>query len=94
MTGDQKPTYSRYQDVQNDLVIMNPEKRKSLELATLEQKIDDLIETVEKLSSENKQLKTETHQLASERLSLLEKTEQARTRVEAMIGRLKAMETR
>ena len=94
MTGDQKPTYSRYQDVQNDLVIMNPEKRKSLELATLEQKIDDLIETVEKLSSENTQLKTETHQLASERLSLLEKTEQARTRVEAMISRLKAMETR
>ena len=94
MTGDQKPTYSRYQDVQNDLVIMNPEKRKSLELATLEQKIDDLIETVEKLSSENKQLKTETHQLASERLSLLEKTEQARPRVEAKISRLKAMETR
>mgnify|MGYP001326147740 FL=1 len=73
---------------------MNPEKRKSLELATLEQKIDELIETVEKLSSENKQLKTESNQLASDRLSLLEKTEQARTRVEAMISRLKGMETR
>ena len=94
MTGDQKPTYSRCQNVQNNLIIMNPEKRKSLELATLEQKIDELIETVEKLSSENKQLKTESNQLASDRLSLLEKTEQARTRVEAMISRLKGMETR
>lgn len=94
MTVDQKPTYSQSQDVQKIMIIMNPEKRKSLELATLEQKIDELIETVEKLSSENKQLKTESNQLASDRLSLLEKTEQARTRVEAMISRLKGMETR
>ena len=94
MTVDQKPTYSQSQDVQKIMIIMKPEKRKSLELATLEQKIAELIETVEKLSSENKQLKTESNQLASDRLSLLEKTEQARTRVEAMISRLKGMETR
>lgn len=73
---------------------MTTEDRKNLELSSLELKVDELIKTVEKLSEENSQLKTESDHLASERLALLEKTEQARARVEAMIGRLKAMETR
>ena len=73
---------------------MTIEDSKSLELSSLELKVDELIKTVENLSDENEQLRTESGHLASERLALLEKTEQARTRVEAMIARLKAMETR
>ena len=76
------------------IAAMTIEDSKTLELTSLELKVDDLIKTIEKLSDENEQLRTESGHLALERLALLEKTEQARTRVEAMIARLKAMEIR
>ena len=76
------------------ITAMTIEDSKTLELTSLELKVDELIKTIEKLSDENEQLRTESGHLALERLALLEKTEQARTRVEAMIARLKAMEIR
>lgn len=76
------------------IAAMTIEDSKTLELTSLELKVDELIKTIEKLSDENEQLRTESGHLALERLALLEKTEQARTRVEAMIARLKAMEIR
>ncbi len=65
-----------------------------LELAALETRVDELIKTIEGLADENVALRNQQASLTAERATLIEKTEQARTRVEAMIARLKAMETR
>ena len=73
---------------------MNEKSKNQLELTSLEYKVDELIKTVEMLSTENQKLKHLSDNLSVERLSLIEKTEQARRRVEAMITRLKAMKNR
>jgi len=65
-----------------------------LELKNLETRVDELIKTVKSLADENKLLRSQQTALASERATLVEKTEQARRRVEGMIERLKAMENR
>ncbi len=65
-----------------------------LDLAALETRVDDLIRTIESLQHENHNLRSQQSLLTAERSTLVEKTEQARSRVEAMIARLKAMETR
>lgn len=62
------------------------------ELTQLERRVDDLIQIVEQLKHENGSLRDSHSSLLSERASLIEKTELARSRVEAMIGRLKSME--
>jgi len=63
-----------------------------LDLKKLEGRVDDLIKTIDRLQSENKTLRDSHSNLQSERTRLIEKTELARTRVEAMIERLKAIE--
>lgn len=63
-----------------------------LDLKKLEVRVDDLIKTIDRLQNENKTLRDSHSSLQSERARLIEKTELARTRVEAMIGRLKAIE--
>jgi cell division protein ZapB len=63
-----------------------------LDLKKLEGRVDDLIKTIDRLQNENKTLRDSHSHLQGERTRLLEKTELARTRVEAMIGRLKAIE--
>jgi cell division protein ZapB len=73
---------------------MAEQDSESLDLAALEARVDDLIRTIDKLSSENRALKSQQVTLSAERSVLIEKTEMARTRVESMIARLKAMETR
>ncbi|MCC7410648.1 MAG: TIGR02449 family protein [Gammaproteobacteria bacterium] len=70
------------------------QESEKLELAALESRIDELIKTVDSLANENELLRTQQTHLAAERASLIEKTERARSRVEAMIARLKAMESR
>lgn len=69
------------------------EADEGLDLKTLEARIDQLIEVVGSLASENNALRTHASALMSERAALIEKTELARAKVEAMIARLKAMET-
>jgi cell division protein ZapB len=64
----------------------------SLELKDLEDKLDQLIEQYTHVQNENSSLKTKQDSLVREKAKLLEKTTLARTRVEAMITRLKAME--
>jgi len=59
----------------------------------LSQQVDQLIALCERLHSENESLKHQQSTLSGERARLIEKNEQARVRVEAMISRLKAMET-
>ena len=62
------------------------------ELKALEAKVEQLINAMQKLQSENSDLRTQQAQLMSERGELLQKTEMARSRVETMITRLKALE--
>jgi cell division protein ZapB len=63
-----------------------------LELKRLEKRIDELVGAVDHLKDENRALRQRQDHLTAERATLLQKNEQVRTRVEAMIGRLKAME--
>jgi cell division protein ZapB len=63
-----------------------------LELVRLTRHIEELLATIETLKEENRALRQLHESLANERASLLKKNEQVRTRVEAMIGRLKMLE--
>ncbi|MCK9532642.1 MAG: TIGR02449 family protein [Gammaproteobacteria bacterium] len=63
-----------------------------LDLRLLERRVDELIRTVERLKDENHLLRANNVELAAEKARLLERTELARSRVEAMISRLKGME--
>ena len=63
-----------------------------LELARLEKRIEELMASVEDLKEENRALRQRHDTLTNDRAGLLQKNEQVRARVEAMIGRLKTME--
>ncbi|WP_430387540.1 TIGR02449 family protein [Dyella sp. 20L07] len=62
------------------------------ELAALGEQVDRLLDTVRRLNEENRSLRHSQEQLANERAGLMARNEQARSRVEAMIQRLKALE--
>jgi cell division protein ZapB len=68
------------------------EKTFSRELERLERRLDELVVITSQLKEENRSLKQRQDTLIAERATLLQKNEQVRARVEAMIGRLKAME--
>jgi cell division protein ZapB len=63
------------------------------ELRRLEQRLDDLLGVVHQLQEENRALRNRQDSLSTERAALLQKNEQVRTRVEAIIGRLRTMES-
>ncbi|MFM7720968.1 MAG: TIGR02449 family protein [Sediminibacterium sp.] len=62
------------------------------ELRRLEKQVDALLATIGALREENRALRHRQDNLANERASLMQRNEQVRTRVEAMIGRLKTLE--
>lgn len=62
------------------------------ELKQLERRLDELVAVVLQLQEENRALRQRQESMMTERATLLQKNEQVRARVEAMIGRLKAME--
>ena len=62
------------------------------DLQKLENQIDALIEAVNQLKQENTSLRHQQDNLLAERSQLIEKTELARNRVEAMITRLRSLE--
>ncbi len=68
------------------------EQNASTEIKQLENRIDSLIVAYDKIKNENSLLKDKQEELVRDKARLLEKTSLARTRVEAMISRLKAME--
>jgi cell division protein ZapB len=70
----------------------NQTQSSELELNQLEFRIEELIEVCNKLRGENVMLRKQQATLSQERSSLLEKNEHVKSRVEAMIGRLKSME--
>lgn len=63
------------------------------DLQALESQLDELIRICQQLRDENGALKSQQSNLLSERAQLIERSELARSRVEAMIARLKAMES-
>lgn len=63
------------------------------QLAQLEAKLNQLIELCQRLDRENAALKAREATWQQEKLRLVEKNELARSRVEAMIKRLKSMES-
>ena len=63
------------------------------ELQQMEQKIDRLINLCARLQTENQSLRNRENNLLKERGKLLEKNEMARSRVENMISRLKALDS-
>jgi cell division protein ZapB len=64
----------------------------TLDLSTLERRIDELVRLCDQLSRENQALQTRHHEGAQERARLIEKNELAKHKVEAMISRLKSLE--
>ena len=56
-------------------------------------RLDELVGVVAQLKEENRALRQRQDTLSAERATLMQKNEQVRARVEAMIGRLKAMES-
>jgi len=70
-----------------------PSETAELDLQRLEAQLEQLIHGFARLQEENRILRVQQHQLVAERSELIEKTELARSRVEAMIGRLKSLET-
>ncbi len=73
---------------------MTDSNRDNMDLAALEARVDELIRTVGQLTTENSALKNQQVNLVTERAALIDKTEQARSRIESMISRLRSMETR
>ena len=62
------------------------------ELRSLSRRLDQVIQQARMQGDENRSLRLQHDHLNGERLQLLQKNEQARSRVEAMIARLKALE--
>lgn len=62
------------------------------QLQALNARLDTALQQAERLADENRSLRQQQEHINSERSQLLAKNEQARTRVEAMIARLKALE--
>jgi cell division protein ZapB len=70
----------------------SPEQNFSRELVRLEKRLDELVVICSQLKEENRSLRDRQDSLIADRATLLQKNEQVRARVEAMITRLKAME--
>ncbi|EIL89859.1 hypothetical protein UU9_07773 [Rhodanobacter fulvus Jip2] len=72
---------------------MNTPDAVQQEIAALAQQLDRLLETVRRLTEENRSLRHSQEQLTGERAGLMARNELARSRVEAMIQRLKSLES-
>ncbi len=62
------------------------------QLRAIAERVDALVERTQHLAAENRSLRQLQEQVAGERAQLLAKNEEARSRVEAMIARLKSLE--
>lgn len=63
-----------------------------IDLSALERRIDELVRLCEQLVRENHALLERNNSWASERALLIEKNELAKSKVEAMISRLRSLE--
>ena len=62
------------------------------QLTQLEQQVDELLVLTQVLGKENRALRAQQKNWSTERAKLIEKNELAKSRVESMISRLKALE--
>lgn len=77
------------------VMAMEHDKRLSAvenQIRVLEDRIDSLLETCKRLKMENAILRDQQSSLISERAKLIEKNESAKSRVESIVNRLRAME--
>ena len=63
-----------------------------MDFNALETKVDELIALCEALVKENKELREERQSLKAERARLMERNDQARSKIDATISRLKTLE--
>ncbi|MDH3560603.1 MAG: TIGR02449 family protein [Gammaproteobacteria bacterium] len=63
------------------------------EITRLEQQLEAVLTTIDRLVKENRSLRVQQESLATERASLLEKHELVRHRVDGIVTRLKSLET-
>ncbi len=63
-----------------------------MEIKDLEAKIDELIGLIDELEKKNALTEADRDNLLAERTKLIEKNEMAKSKVEAMIMRLKSLE--
>lgn len=59
---------------------------------TLEDKVDELIQLCDNMKKENQMLRDDKHHWESERQTLADKNQLARTRLEKVLQRLKSLE--
>lgn len=71
---------------------MSERPQARVQLRDISTQVDQLIGLCQRLMDENRSLRQSQEQLMTERANLLAKNEQARSRVEAMINRLKSLE--
>jgi len=64
-----------------------------LELDRLEQKVDSLLDIITRLMQENQSLRAQQVAQATERAGLVERHDEVRNRVDAIVTRLKSLET-
>ena len=63
------------------------------ELDHLEEQVHSLLDQLDRLTKENHSLRVQQESQATERAGLLEKHDQVRNRVDAIVTRLKSLET-
>jgi len=63
------------------------------ELTRLEEQVHSLLDQLDRLKKENHSLRAQQESQATERAGLLEKHDQVRNRVDAIVTRLKSLET-
>lgn len=76
----------------NYIVTMDSLEQTDKDLQRLENQLRKLLTQIQKLREENRSLHTRQDALVTERASLVAKNDEARTKVEAMINRLKGLE--
>jgi cell division protein ZapB len=64
-----------------------------LEIARLEEQVALLLRAVDRLMTENRSLRIQQESHSTERASLIERNDLARNRVEAIVSRLKSLES-
>lgn len=79
-------------NLSNYSVAMDSLEQTDKDLQRLEDQLRTLIGQIQKLREENRSLHTRQESLVAERASLVAKNDEARTKVEAMINRLKGLE--
>ncbi len=87
------PTPHKLNDNINDeILVSESEAPLDQQWTNLERQVHELIELTSTLARENKALRTQQSNWTGERAKLIEKNELAKSRVESMITRLKALE--